>query len=135
MKKLVLICLCFHLSGCTLPLACVLYNNTGNDFLLVILNEDRVTQKTQVKKDSFIQIENWELRNYRIIIGTSTKEYAPEFVNQDFIPDSGWGPWSKRKSYAQIEPDGRVFVLNIKQVPPVIDFPDQPRGFPVIPNQ
>ena len=133
MKKWLLIFICLHLSGCTLPLTCVLYNNTGHDFLFLVLRDHVVIEEVEVKNNSLVEINNWETRNYQINIRDSTSKYEPVFFHHEFVDFSGWGPWSKRKLHAQIEPDGRIFVLNIGQVPPVVDFPDQPNGFPMIP--
>ncbi len=46
----------------------------------------------------------------------------------------GWGPFSKRMLYTQLEVDGKIWVLSEKTQKPVIKFIEQTGGFPLEPN-
>ena len=47
---------------------------------------------------------------------------------------SGWGPFTKRSFYTQLEPDGKIWAVSSKRKYPVKDFRKQPEGFPLVPG-
>ncbi|MGH8488938.1 MAG: hypothetical protein ACREXS_08780 [Gammaproteobacteria bacterium] len=58
--------------------------------------------------------------------------YVPQDPGNDFVVAHGFGPWTKRIFNAQIERDGRIFVVKPEQAFPAKDFGEQPAGFPLV---
>ena len=123
------------LSGCTISLSCVLLNNTPN--LLTIHQFDRSNRADKintVSKGKSVRLKSWEYSKFKIISEQETWSYSPEYPWVDYSHFTGWGPWTKRVFYAQIEPNGLIYVLKDRHKKPVSDFPFQPDGFPIKPE-
>lgn len=54
--------------------------------------------------------------------------------SNDYIETSGFGPFLKRTVRAQLNADGKIYLIGIRQDVPSTAFMDQPEGYPILPN-
>ena len=133
--------------GCTLRTEYLIVNNTGDRMVMLAprsLNED--------------------YKDYPVIIDYYSREENSQTIEDQSSAPSGHGPvfdYSQagveyryssgyrylpskyRKGFrpfsdeyvVQVEPDGRIFLLDPKEDIPARDFPDQPEGYPLVPEK
>jgi len=65
---------------------------------------------------------------------TGNSAYEAKDIPLTHVHWTGWGPFSKRMFYVQLEADGKLWVLRAKTQVPVTNFIEQPDGFPLEPN-
>ena len=117
------------LSSCSIPITFSLFNNTGSDVILVLTNNKEIHIKPgKAKKTNDID------SSFFIDLKDKSLTYEIPLLNHSLIKWAGWGPWSKRMFYAQIEPDGKIWVLKNKTKIAIKKFTAQPEGFPLVPN-
>lgn len=132
---LLFLLVCVSISGCTIPLTCELYNNTGKDLIVTWSDGNGDELEEQFEAGSIIQLESWQLYDYKIVSSDFFWSYNQISPAHDLIKFSGFGPWSKRLFRAQLEGDGRIFLLQTDQSPPVLNFSEQPDEFPLMPER
>lgn len=124
--------LCF-VSACTKQVACLLHNNSGVDVTVIRSRAGDQDQRIDVKAGSSIVLRDWAFWSHRVDKADRLLRYAPVNPGNRFVDVQGFGPWTKRIFNAQLDPDGRIFVLNPGQAMPAKDFVEQPPGLPLVP--
>ncbi len=116
------------LSSCTISVTVNLFNNTKNN-LTVIFEEEEINiiagQSESLSGSHGEFVISSEKGNFLYSIG---------YVHSSNISWEGWGPFSKRVFYAQLESDGKIWATNSEAKYPVIEFKNQPDGFPIEPK-
>jgi hypothetical protein len=83
-------------------------------------------------------LRDWGYHVYEINAENISWSYDPPTAS--YIPSSeymemiGFGPFIKRLIRAQLNEDGKVFLIKIGRKYPVSEIIDQPEGYPLIPN-
>lgn len=132
---LFMLCVVFiNVNGCTIQLTCDLYNHTEEDLKVIQINSDGIKVEREFKARSWIELEGWQLFNYKIVSQKAVWKYNQLAPDHTFISFKGLGPWSKRVFRAQLEKDGRIFVLRFDNISPDSVFLKQPEGFPLAPQ-
>lgn len=119
------------ISGCSIPETCVLYNNTGQDLKVIRIKTDGSKTERKLKARSTIKLGGWVFSTYQIITKDTTWNYEPEITDPGFVADT---VFLERIFKAQLEKDGRIYILQPKQSFPASEFPEQPEGFPLLPK-
>ena len=130
-----LVSFAFIIYGCTISLSCVLLNNTESQLTIKqYFKTNRANETNTVAPGQTVLLKDWSFSNF--IIESESGKWAlnPKYVGGDFEHFSGWGPWASRVFYAQIEPNGSIYVLKGPPEKAVSNFPDQPDGFPIRPK-
>lgn len=117
------------LASCQLATGIEIFNNTQQSIRIEV-DEDVL----KLKPGESAKIFERQLHRFWIEINDAWLEYAssttipPSFTKM--IGRSGWEkPWGR----AQIESDGRIWLLAPDQAFPANRLPDQPSGFPLSP--
>lgn len=118
-------------TGCTLPVACYLFNN-GNALVVIERSRtDGMVQTIDIPIGRSAKLDNWPFWTYRVRMNGNTMRLSPLVPDQSFIKVEGIGPWAERTFTGQLQPDGTVYVLGTQEVPPVAEFLPQPVDFPL----
>ena len=120
-------------SGCTVQVACNLYNNSGSDLTIIRSRSGEQEKRILIKAGSSTLLHDWSYWSYRVELKDKMLRYIPQIPENDFVVTQGFGPWVSRIFKTQIERDGRIYVLRPGQVFPTKDFVEQPAGFPLVP--
>ena len=127
--------LCFVFSSCSVPVTCILYNNTSTVINITQINNDGSENLFSLTAGGLIKLKGWPLHNYKIAFNKFVWSYDPPLPNYNYVELIGFGPWVKPIVYAQLEKDGRIFLLLKGQKPPTDIMPKQPEGYPLIPEK
>jgi hypothetical protein len=132
-----LLVITLFLSSCSVPITCVLYNNTPTKVKVVRFDNLVVKESTEVMPGESIELEKWDYCDYQIILGNSTWRYDSStpyipYFDSNYVETTGI-VWVKRLIFAQLEKDGRIFLLNKDQKFPIVITKNQPTGYPLIP--
>lgn len=130
----ILLLLALLVSGCTITTSCTLFNNTSYEVVVEIESLGGETRSLSLAPLSSAEIDNWPASVLQISTPNKTWSYSSEDPNEKFIRFSGFGPWTKRRFKAQLQEDGRIFVIDPKAPFPQIEFPIQPHGYPLEPR-
>jgi hypothetical protein len=120
--------------GCTIATSCILFNNTSYDASVAIESLGMERRTISLKASTYIEVENWPASRLKVSTPLGVWTYATVDPAEEFVRFSGFGPWAKRTFKAQLETDGRVFVVEHDQPFPQIDLPQQPQGYPLVPK-
>ncbi len=116
------------LSSCSFPITFWMLNNTAND-VTIIANEKNIQIQAGESREAFgLDYKFSIISKYERLI------YEAKDIPLSYVHWTGWGPFSKRMFYTQLDADGKVWVLSEKTQNPVIKFIVQPFGFPLVPN-
>lgn len=123
-----LIAITLLMSSCSMPVTFWLFNNTGYA-ITVITDEDELAIEAG-DSDTATGLD------YALSIRSETGyfEYETGSIPLSHVHWIGWGPFSKRMLYVQLESDGKIWILGAKPEPPIASFIQQPEGFPLEPN-
>jgi hypothetical protein len=119
---LILLLFLLHLTGCPRFAYIALYNNTGFDVILLTggHRHDVASGATVVFK-----FTGWSLEA-ESELGRWTYERA--------IPHDGKdGAYFDGTLRLQLNKDGHLYALQVKQAPPILNFTEQPHGYPLSP--
>jgi len=72
--------------------------------------------------------------SFQIEYNNTSLEYKISTPPESYVKWAGWGLWSKRMVYTQLNPDGKIWLLDGKTKNPITKFIAQPEGFPLEPN-
>jgi hypothetical protein len=117
------------LSSCSLPLELRLFNNTPNK-VIVELREERIT----IEPGRFGAISGVSYANFSTVTDHHTSNYEMPSVLSSTWVWKGWGPFSRRVIYTQLQANGEIWVVDPDDSSPVTAFGKQPDGFPIQPN-
>jgi len=132
-RPFVALLLVIFVSGCTKQAACNLLNNSGSDLTIIRSQNGDHEERIQVQAGSSVLLRDWLFWSYRVTLGEKVLRYSPENPGNDFVVSQGVGPWTRRVFSAQLESDGRIYLLKPGQIFPIKDFVTQPTGFPLAP--
>lgn len=136
-------------SGARVSVACVFYNNAHEFLEIEQFRNELSTEKAvhySVPPGGIVKIRDWEGSTFTFISNTRSWIYRnvpPTWENEseylDFVKYVECPYLIKKKLAcpiirAQLEPDGRVFVLGLEQGMPAAEFASQPEGYPLAPN-
>ena len=98
------------LQGCKPSLTCEFYVNLGVPSDLVCIHKDGHRDSRTIRPGSVVKIDDWIWSEYEITAPNAVWHYR---VKQ---PPAGYQTlhgflWKRRTFRAQVEPDGRIFVL------------------------
>ncbi|WOX04505.1 hypothetical protein [Microbulbifer pacificus] len=127
MKKLPILLISLIVASCSIPVTYSFFNNSGSVQLVVI--EDK---SIQIKDGKSEYIKGAEYVEFSVSSEKAGHTYSVQGVPLSKIIWRGWGPFSKRVFYVQLEPDGKVWATDSKDR--VEKFSEQPEGFPLAPN-
>lgn len=122
------------LSGCTVPLAVHIFNNTGDSITITKVKSNRDVDTYVFGHEESLKLDNWKSSKYKFLSGGKSitiDPYSISIPNVGYVKFKGIGPLGSRNAYLQVEKDRRVFLLKKDQKFPMTDFSDQPTGFPI----
>ena len=116
------------LSSCSMPIIFWLFNN-------MTYNVTIITDNKEIKIDAGKFKESTGL-DYAFSINSNNKKftYDTKDISLLHVHWVGWGPFSKRMFYTQLQADGKIWMLSKKNQKAVKKFIGQPDGFPLKPN-
>jgi len=126
------------LSSCTVSLTCEIYNNT--DMPLQVTERDKHGQEKHfsLMPQKSIRLRDWGYHVYEVENENINWSYDPPIASyipsSEYIETTGFGPFFKRLIRAQLNADGKVYLIKIGQEPPVSEFTGQPEGYPLVPT-
>lgn len=121
-------------AGCTIESSAILYNHTGREIVLRYLDEERVVRQHTLAPGERVRLDAWGwLRDFRVEVQGSSWRYRLVEPSVDYTEFRGWLRPS-RVFLAQIEGDGRIFVLPIGSELSLDPQLAQPEGFPLVPD-
>ena len=135
-RVLLLLIFTFFLSSCSVPITCVLYNNTSEVVKVLQYDNSVVKESYEIRPKDSVKIREWKYYNYEVVSKNDTWRYdipITHIPNIEFVETIGFGLWVKRIVLAQIESDGSIYLLRKNQKLPVSVFIKQPQGYPLIP--
>ena len=127
---LLILFLVIEISGCTLSETCVLYNNTGQNLKVIQQKIEGTKSERKLKAHSTIRLGGWVWHTYQVVTKDTIWNYNPIRPDYDFFAYGGFDQIFK----AQLEKDGRIYILRPDQSFPASEFPKQPEGFPLLPK-
>ena len=116
-------------SSCTIPTTISVFNNTPYEIVIFHHSDSYVVRTNELKQ--IIGITS--LSNIVIKSNEELYVYKMPYLPTKHIYWSGWGPFSKRTIYVQVNKDYRIS-LTEQEKHPVLAFPVQPEGFPIEPR-
>ncbi|WAC43774.1 hypothetical protein OU997_16185 [Pseudomonas sp. SL4(2022)] len=128
-KALIALTLLAVISSCSIPVTVRLYNNSGQDVKIEIDQTAINLAKGQTE-----EIHDTEYYAIAITIGSALYKYEHPTYGHIQVEWFGWGPFSRRVIYLQLEPDAKIWVTNSLLPSPTKAFPKQPEGFPLEPR-
>ena len=127
MKQLSVILICFIVTSCSIPVTISLFNNSGIDQIVSIGDKS-----IKINRGDSEYIDDIEYSEFSASSEGESRTYSAPSIPVSSIVWRGWGPFSKRMFYLQLQPDEKIWVSKSKSR--VTDFGDQPEGFPLAPN-
>lgn len=122
----------FSLSSCSLPLHVKIYNGYAHDVELSRAGEDGEAEAILLGKKSATMVE--ELFSVRFTLKDSSvvRAYPTQSVPEEFVEGVGFvWPFYERRVKAQLEPDGCIYLVEVKSSLPASSLGRQPYGFPL----
>jgi len=117
------------LSSCTVPLELKLFNNTEHEILVLLHGKE--IHIGPGKSEIISSIEN---SIFSIVTDRGGGNYEIPSIQSSHWFWRGWGPFSKRVFYAQLEEGGNIWLTDPNDNYPVSTFGEQPNGFPIEPS-
>lgn len=122
------------ISGCSVPLDVVFHNASGRDVVLTRKNDKQVVVRLAIKDKSTEEIRGLLSAKFSIGRESDKASYASEYVDESFVEYVGVWPFHKRKTKAQLEADGCIYLVPIKDDFSSRPHATQPDGFPLCPE-
>ena len=72
--------LCAFLFGCTVPLTCYIYNNSGEPIKISKYGSGKITTEYHAKQGEQVVVDEWEYGKYVIEIGQSSYKIDPQDI-------------------------------------------------------
>jgi hypothetical protein len=116
-------------SSCSIPLELCLFNNTSYKVLVVMSREE-----VQIESGESKTIAGVSYAHFSIVSEPHTFNYTIPPIDSSAWVWKGWGPFSKRMIYAQLEENGEIWITGPDIIYPATTFGEQPDGFPIQPN-
>lgn len=120
-------------SGCTLATSCTLFNNSGRQIAIDVTGPDGTAYVLSLAPGASAKIDHWVFSDVRISTSDETWTYATTDPDESFIRYPGFFLWVERRFRAQLQADGRIFVVAPDATFPQAELPPQPYGFPLEP--
>jgi hypothetical protein len=133
-RLLALVLLLASISGCSVPLDVVFHNASGSDVLVTRKNEKHEVVRLTIKDKSTEVIRGLLSAKFTIGRESETERYASEYVDESFVEYVGLWPSYKRKTKAQLEADGCIYLVPVKDDFSSRPHATQPEGFPLCPE-
>jgi len=122
------------IAGCTVEMHVILFNNSQDDITLVFRNDDRKLENVVVKSHEQVKVKGLLEMSFSIR-SSSTNAYAMSVGDiSSFVEHVGFGPFFERIVKAQLESDGCIYLVGIKDKFPIAEKGIQPEGFPLCPK-
>ena len=116
-------------SSCTVPLELSILNNTPYKIYVSLRDENITIEPGESKTISGVSDSHFSM---------SSEQYNFSYEMPSVLSSvwvwKGWGPFSRRVIYVQLEKDGGIWIVGSDEPGPVTTFGKQPDGFPVRPN-
>ena len=123
------------LSACTVPTHVMLTNASTQSITLSYKGEDdRIASLVMVPKAK-VEIKRLLDMHFSIRTQDLNFEYDVEMVPEEFIEHLGVGPFFKRVTKAQLENDGCIYLVSVKDGQAGHVHGAQPDGFPICPSK
>lgn len=123
------------LSACTVPTLVIFTNASTQSITLSYKGEDRQIASLVVNPNAKVEIKRLLDMHFSIRRQDLNFEYDVEMVPEAFIEHVGVGPFFKRVAKAQLENDGCIYLIAIKDDQPGHVHAAQPEGFPLCPKK
>lgn len=122
------------LSACTVPTKVLLFNASTQNIVLEYVDEYQkpITKVIPVneKAESITLLESvFSIRGNLLVL-----RYSPNGFPQEFVENTGFGPFHSRIIKVQFEKDGCIYLLPRNTQYPARDHGAQPAGFPLCPT-
>jgi len=135
---LMLLCMSVVVAGCTVPLTCKLYNNTGMSLEVVQRDKHGQEKSLSFARKEWVTLRDWGYFTYQVEHERVVWNYDPPIAtyipSSDYIEASGFGPFFKRTVRAQLNKDGKIYLLKIGQDAQSSAISEQPDGYPLVPS-
>lgn len=134
--KLFLVLICSTvLSACTVPTLVTFTNASTQSVTLSYKGEDGQITSLVIGPNVKLEIKRLLDMHFSIRRQDLSFEYDVEMVPEAFIEHVGVGPFFKKVAKAQLENDGCVYLIAIKDDQPGHVHAAQPEGFPLCPKK
>lgn len=122
------------LSACTVPTKVLLFNASTQDIVLEYMDEYQkpITKVIPVneKAESITLLEAvFSIRRNLLVL-----RYTPDGFPQEFVENTGFGPFHSRIVKMQFEKDGCIYLVPKNAQYPAREHGVQPAGFPLCPT-
>jgi len=122
----------FLLASCSLPPKFQVFNNTTSELTITINGVD-TTKQFVIAANSSITIDDWaEFGDINLEIKSVefSWSYKSAYISHGFGEGFYFSHWLFK---LQIEPSGKIFVINPKLELPQVQHVKQPKGYPLRP--
>lgn len=126
------------LSSCSIPITCVLYNNTSEVVTILQIENSIVKESFVIEQADSISISEWRYYSYKIVSKNNIWKFGlptMHIPNVEFVETINYGFWVKRIVYAQLENNGVIYLIQKNQEFPAAIFGKQPKGYPLKPTR
>ena len=123
------------LTSCSVPLACKLYNNTGAPLEVIKYESGKVLQAALIDNKSSHSFNGCVYGDYQVEIGEMSYNFeVPSYSidEEKYVEYEGALFWGKRVVRAQVEPSGKIYLLQKEEQFPLTDLSSQPEGYPIV---
>lgn len=118
-------------SGCTIPVTGVLFNNSDSQIVAKIILDEREIQQIEISAKTSVKLKDWLLYDMRILFEGTEYRYDRHHPGSAFVNTTGFGPFTQRQVFLEFESDARIFIMKSRdqfgESPPA-----QPEGFPMV---
>jgi hypothetical protein len=126
------------LSSCTVSLTCELYNNTDTPIQIIQRDKNGQEKHFALMPKESANLSDWGYHVYEVKTENISWSYDPPMASyipsSEYIETTGFGPFFKRLIRAQLNEDGKIFLIKIGEKPPISENFEQPEGYPLVPN-
>lgn len=123
---------CAMLIGCSGPAFEELFNNSGEELTVVLIDHDNYATTNHLRSGEVIRFGRLtEFDRLEIRGKNHVWHYKPAWAPITFTKPIGLGP--RHLFQAQIEHDGSIYLLTPDSKPPVSHLPVQPENYPLRP--
>jgi len=131
---LVLFCL-ISITSCSVPVQVILFNSSLGDIIIMSKKgTDREVVNVVVKVNEQVKITTLLDSEFSIRSQSSIYAYERGVIPISFVETIGFWPFFERVAKAQLESDGCIYLIPVKEELPVHEFGMQPEGFPLCPK-
>jgi len=134
LKTLILTVNFLFLTACSVPTTITITNVSSDNIVILVRGENGEINSFLLPKNKTIEIKSLLDKHFSISRRGQNLSYGVETIPEEFISNSGFGPFYKRNAKAEFDFDGCINLIAITKNPSRSKHMTQPQGFPLCPK-